>query len=162
MGNQNKNISVFDVLDVISALNDNFCNLYLKYTIEIMKKANLPEEAFKEINVHNPYQYYLNGHCPSYSRILCEIFKGDAIVYCSSGHVITKIGEHFYDVRGEIDDLVTKEFTIANDDLGLHYIELMFGIKDSVETPIEKELINIGKKVLMERKQNCKCKKLEN
>ena len=150
---QNENLSnTMDVLEIISTINKNFDNLYLKYSMQNMIKANIKVTDLKDIPKHDVFNYYLYGHCPSYSRILCEIFKDNATVYCSSSHVITKIGEHFYDVRGIVDDLVTNEFTDADCAQGLLYIEMMFGVKDNVEAPIENELINIGIKKLEELK----------
>ncbi len=142
--------NTMDILEIIATINKNFDDLYLKYSMQNMIEANIPITNPNDVPKHNVFNYYLHGHCPSYSRILCSIFKDKATVYCSDSHVITKIGEHFYDVRGIIDDLVTSEFTDANCAQGLLYIEMMFGVKDSVEAPIENELINIGIKKLEE------------
>ena len=143
----NNNITEYKIISIISLLNEKFNELYYKHTINELKKANIHIDDYSKLNMHNPYSYYLNGHCPSYSRILCEIFKDKAniVVYYNEGHVVTKIDDHFYDVRGQVDDLIDKTFLSVDKPEDMMYIDLYFGIKDSLEKPIEKDLISIGK-----------------
>ena len=54
---------------------------------------------------HNPYSYYYTGHCNLYAKILSDIFGEYSTVYDKSSHVITKIGSHYYDVRGLVDGM---------------------------------------------------------
>jgi len=79
---------------------------------EEIGKIKVELEKFPE----DPYGYYLGGHCVSFSDILCTIFDGYSVRYQSMDHVIVKIGNHFYDVRGIIDAFVTEDYKIVNDD----------------------------------------------
>lgn len=144
----NNIVNSMNVMNIIETINNNFDNLYCKYTIENLKKSNVVNveteyDFIKQHCIPNVYEYYLNGHCVSYADILRNIFEQYATQYNSSYHVITKIGEHFYDVRGIIDDLVTNEFHITEPQ-DIAYIDIHLGIKDEIEMSVEKELINIG------------------
>lgn len=143
----NNNITQTEIISIISLLNEEFYKLYYTHTIDILNKANIHIDDYSKLNMHDPYLYYLNGHCPSYSRILCEIFKDKAniVVYYNEGHVVTKIDNHFYDVRGQVDDLIDETFLPINKPEDSLYVDLSFGIKDSLEKPIENDLISIGK-----------------
>ena len=87
-----------NIIKIIEALNDNFSMLYLKYTMKSLKNLNSNID-YNNMNLHSATSYYLNGHCVSYAEILCQIFEKYAIKYNSDGHIIVKIGEHFYDAR---------------------------------------------------------------
>lgn len=145
-----------NIINIITTLNNSFNNLYYKYTLENLQKCNIKNVDYNFIKQQitpNVYQYYLNGHCASYSEILCNIFGKYATKYNSSNHVIVKIGENFYDVRGLINDIVDEEFHIT-EKLDSFYIETSLGIKDELEKPIEKALIDIGKEELHYLLQN--------
>lgn len=142
-----------NVLKIIDELNNCFIYIYQRLQMKIIKQNNSNIDYNNINNFHSPILYYLNGHCPSYANILCEIFGEYAIKYNSNDHVVVKIGEHFYDVRGLIDNLITDEFRKTEID-DLVYIDIYFGIKDSLEQPIEKELINIGKNALEQLSTN--------
>jgi hypothetical protein len=45
---------------------------------------------------------YTMGNCYQFYEILKVVFP-DAVAYESGGHVITKINNKFYDIRGEVD-----------------------------------------------------------
>ena len=49
---------------------------------------------------HNLYSYFKTGHCNIYGLILTELFGVYAVPYVNHDHVITKIGDNFYDVEG--------------------------------------------------------------
>ena len=134
-------ITISAVLSIINLLNDNFSELYNKYQNKLLKKLNVTE--FKINYLESPYDYYLNGHCLSYSKILCNIFKENAIQYYSSDHVVTKIGNCYYDVGGLINPQDIKNYNIVNEN-GYNYINMMFNNSDNIEREIEQELINIG------------------
>lgn len=134
-------ITISAILSIINLLNDNFSKLYNKYQNELLKKLNI---SVSNDNIpYSPYDYYLNGHCASYSRILCNIFKEDSIKYYSEAHVITKIGNCYYDVAGLIYPQDIKNYHIV-DEMGYHYINTWFNNSDYIEKQIEQELINIG------------------
>lgn len=134
-------ITISAILSIINLLNDNFNKLYNKYQNELLKKLNI---SVSNDNIpYSPYNYYLNGHCASYSRILCNIFKEDSIKYYSEDHVITKIGNYYYDVAGLINPQDIKNYHIV-DEIGYHYINTWFNNSDYIEKQIEQELINIG------------------
>lgn len=134
-------ITISAILSIINLLNDNFSKLYNKYQNELLKKLNI---SVSNDNIpYRPYDYYLNGHCASYSRILCNIFKEDSIKYYSEDHVITKIGNCYYDVAGLINPQDIKNYHIV-DEIGYHYINTWFNNSDYIEKQIEQELINIG------------------
>lgn len=152
-------INNLGVIIVIEALNDEFSGVYNKATIDMLRRANISNEEIEELQkqkesyIPDLYSHYLEGHCVSYSDILCSIFDGYAVRYRNKDHVIVKIGEHFYDVRGLIDDIVlADEFEIVNDNeaLGNMYNNLAPLKKDSVEKAVEEELISIGKEKLSE------------
>lgn len=134
-------ITISEVLSIINLLNDNFNKLYNKYQNELLKELNIP--VSNDNIPYSPYDYYLNGHCASYSRILCNIFKEDSIKYYSEAHVITKIGKYYYDVAGLINPQDIKNYHIV-DEMGYHYINTWFNNSDYIEKQIEQELINTG------------------
>lgn len=134
-------ITISAILSIINLLNDNFNKLYNKYQNELLKELNIP--VSNDNIPYSPYNYYLNGHCASYSRILCNIFKEDSIKYYSEAHVITKIGKYYYDVAGLINPQDIKNYHIV-DEMGYHYINTWFNNSDYIEKQIEQELINIG------------------
>lgn len=142
-------ITISAILSIINLLNDNFSKLYNKYENELLKKLNI---SVSNDNIpYSPYEYYLNEHCASYSRILCNIFKEDSIKYYSEDHVITKIGNYYYDVAGLINPQDIKNYHIV-DEMGYHYINTMFNNSDYIEKQIEQELINIGLNHINEQK----------
>ena len=143
-----------DILSVIQLINNSFADVYLKKTLESLKKINykIDDDKLEQIKNHcqkGPDNYYLYGHCVSYSNILSEIFGDHVEKYNSDEHIIVKIDGHFYDVRGLIDDVVKREKFHKTEIGDLFYIDINFGIKDELENPIEKELINIGKNKLI-------------
>lgn len=139
-------INPYIVINVIQNINENFPNVYLKKNIELLKQHNIDYTNI-DLPRRDPYLYYQNGHCNSYSDILCTIFKDNAIKYNSDSHVITKIGKHFYDVSGLIDDLVDDKFH-ESEIQDLYYIDISLCRKDEIEKPVEKDLINIGLETL--------------
>lgn len=142
-------ITISAILSIINLLNDNFNKLYNKYQNELLKELNIP--VSNDNIPYSPYNYYLNGHCASYSRILCNIFKEDSIKYYSEAHVITKIGKYYYDVAGLINPQDIKNYHIV-DEMGYHYINTWFNNSDYIEKQIEQELINTGLNHINEQK----------
>lgn len=53
------------------------------------------------INTQFTEYYYTNGGCFQFFRILKSIFP-EAVAYSDCNHVITKIGDRFYDITGEV------------------------------------------------------------
>lgn len=64
----------------------------------------------------NGLDYFLNGYCYLLARMLTELFGSYAVAYNSwdRGHVVTKIGENYYDAEGFIGG---KKFEDLNIDL---------------------------------------------
>lgn len=56
---------------------------------------DLVEKAFKPLR-----HYFTCGRCNIYSYILCKIFGDYASVYDNGKHIVTKIGNSFYDFDG--------------------------------------------------------------
>ena len=61
--------------------------------LEINQNVTIP-------NPHNIYSYFLTGHCNIYSLILLGVFEGYATPYDNNEHIVTKIGDNYYDVEG--------------------------------------------------------------
>ena len=125
------------VINLIEALKDRFVEIRLKY------------EPNEHTNVEN---YYMTGHCSSFAKILYFIFENYTTIYDSKyeGHVISKIGDHYYDIRGLIDNLVDlKTYQECPIDY-LPYIENIYLNTSNYEqnVKIEQEMINTGKQIL--------------
>lgn len=63
----------------------------------------------------------MSGGCYKFHLILKHIFNGEG--YYNSDHVITKIGDHFYDVTGEVN--LTDDF-IEIDKFGYEFMNESF------------------------------------
>lgn len=144
------------ITELIQILNNNFTDIY--YELFIKKLLALKVENIKyELINKDAISYYTTGECDAYATILCEIFGEYATKYNSSNHVVTKIGNHFYDAHGIVDNYVKKDFHVT--EIGdLYYIDLAFGKKDSLSKSIEEKLIKIGKDVLDKYKEYEKSK----
>lgn len=134
-----------NILKIINELNYSFPDLYLAAKIKKLTEMKI-DINFNTLIGHDPYLFYSEGHCVSYSEILCQIFGSNATRYRSADHVIVKIGKYFYDVHGLCHDI--SNFYPVETPQDLNYIESMFGIHDELEQPVEKELIKIGKEQL--------------
>lgn len=145
MNEQNINIST--VLSIIQIINNKFYDIYENYQKNILNINNT--------YVEDPYDYYLNGHCASYSKILCNIFKEYSIKYYSSNHIITKIGDCFYDVAGLIEPTQLKYYHKINDNYDEeYYINTLFNNSDELEKYLEKNLIEFGLKQINKLNSN--------
>lgn len=47
-----------------------------------------------------PESYFAYGQCNIYAKILTDIFGKYATAYDNTSHVITKIGDYYYDING--------------------------------------------------------------
>lgn len=104
------------------------------------------------------YNFYMFGHCASFAHILWSVFDGKGTIYYSDSHVITKIGNDFFSVLGEVNE----EYRHPSD--GSFYEELPFEYLKFVEQilstgadhdyDIQKQLIDIGKKKVHEPTEN--------
>ena len=75
-----------------------------KFIIRLNRNIKFPEYHIGDYTVsHNIESYFINGHCNIYSAILCGIFGEYATPYANFGHIITKIGDQYYDALGFID-----------------------------------------------------------
>lgn len=128
----NNNIDWQIVLKVIDSINEAY--------FDILEKVN-------PMSYHNdPYEYYMSGACSSYALILKNIFP-EAIVYTSykQGHVITQIGDSFYDVYGIVTDPSSYE---AVPDEMLELCLMPFQKEDSKDNLLIAMLSEVGKEVL--------------
>lgn len=145
-----------NIIKIISFLNNSFFDIFIESSLHNLRKLKISEEEIGKIKVElekfpeDPYGYYLGGHCVSFSDILCTIFDGYSVRYQSMDHVIVKIGNHFYDVRGIIDAFVTEDYKIVNDDKSMQemYNRLAPLKKDEEEFFREQRLISLGKEML--------------
>lgn len=147
---------------------------YIITIIERLKKQ-FEEKTFPKYNHYNrdAVSFYLTGHCPSFARILNDVFydlgtfyddfdyKGEKI-----GHIITKIGDHYYDVSGIVDYYVEnnpKQFQECAKDY-YSYLEETLCKKDEHAVEIQEELIAYGKGIIQSvliHHNNCLIRKLE-
>jgi len=67
----------------------------IKYIYDDIYKAGV-----KEMTVFYPESYFIMGQCNIYAKILSDIFGKYATTYDNTKHVITKIGDNFYDFNG--------------------------------------------------------------
>lgn len=126
--------------------------------LHIIEKIN---REFKEILLSlysYPYQgnsdvysYYLTGHCPSYAQILYNIFGDTETIEfhfleddINEDHIVTKINEHFYDVRGNVDSL-TRRSDSKFDYSYLGAMQDYYGNNDKVDSLLILQLSEIGK-----------------
>lgn len=132
---------------------------YVMTVIERIK-SHFETETFQKYNQNNrdANSYYLAGHSPSFARILNNIFYDLGTFYDDFsykgknhiGHVITKIGEHFYGVSGIVDCYVlenSEQFQECSKDDFL-FLEEFNCKKDEHNDEIQEELISYGKDVL--------------
>lgn len=97
------------------------------------------------------YSYYLTGHCPSYAQILYNIFGDTETIEfhfleddINEDHIVTKINEHFYDVRGNVDSL-TRRSDSKFDYSYLGAMQDYYGNNDKVDSLLILQLSEIGK-----------------
>lgn len=121
-------------------------SLILEVIEEINKNVKLPDG-------HTSYSYFMTGHCNVFAIILTMIFDGYATPYSSDDHVITKIGNYYYDTLGVITDLsVLSKYKKDNiewlrdmcDITGLGSFEI------GVDDVIVKEGVNLGKTIIQD------------
>ncbi len=105
-----------------------------------------PDFYYKYNHLHrDAISFYYLGHCPSFARILYAIFNGNVSFYVSESHVITKIGDNFFDIRGYVNDRINlsdyQEYSL--EEFGFAEIKLDKFEDHSIE--IERDLIFWGK-----------------
>ena len=72
-----------------------------KFIIKLNRSIKFPEYHVADCTVsHNIESYFINGHCNIYSAILYGIFGEYATPYANFEHIITKIGDQYYDALG--------------------------------------------------------------
>lgn len=122
------------VAEIIEALATAFPAIYQKYN-------GFPRD---------PYSFYMTGHCPSFARILHEIFGDKATIMDSTGHVITKIGNHYFDIRGLIDGFEDIERYRECPIDYLPMVEMVLGSSADHDAELIAELVAIGKNKVLE------------
>ena len=105
---------------------------------------------------HNKYSYFLTGHCNIYSLILLGIFKNYAIPYDNDEHIVTKIGDNYYDVEGlanwKVEDSNYRESS------EVYLLEPIFtGLgeyKEGIDDKVVEEGVRIGREYIEELAKN--------
>lgn len=119
---------------ILSVLNDAFPNIFYKYN-----------KTWRDA-----YSFYLYGHCATFARILYEIFDGNVTIMDSNSHVVVKIGDLIYDVRGCVNDQINKD---EYRDCPIEYfgfVEMLFTKPDDHDKEIANDLIQRGKKEIQD------------
>lgn len=146
------------------------------YVMTVIEKIKIQfeTETFQKYNHYNrdAISFYVSGHCPSFARILNDIFYDLGTFYDdftfkkkNHGHVITKIGNHYYDAFGIVDYYVLnnpKQFQ-EYPKKDFSYLEETCCKKDEHNDEIQEELIRYGKNILhslLINHSNCLTKKL--
>ena len=109
---------------------------------------------------HNIYSYFLTGQCNVYSLILLEVFDGYAIPYDNNKHVVTKIGDNYYDVEGLANRKVEEsDFKPTNKVFLLEPIMTGVGnYTEGVDDKLVEEGVEAGKECLKRIIENTKSK----
>ena len=138
------------VLAVIDFINQEFNNT-------VFSRYNYGEN--KQPLTREATNFYKKGHCPSYARILFEIFEGQCTFYedfsssttgADKGHTIVKIGNHFYDVFGVVDYYVKEENNSFKpcDNASFPFYEEYHCCKHEHDEEIKQDLILLGRQFL--------------
>lgn len=112
---------------------------------------------------HNIYSYFMTGHCNLYSLILCKIFGEYATPYANSGHIVTKIGNDYYDATGFVTYEIKSNANISEKRYYEYTIDKLTDIKSAglglydptEDDEIIKQLVEVGK-FLLDSKINYK------
>ncbi len=130
-----------NIINIINKINDAF-----KQTL--LSLYPYPYEGNTDV-----YSYYLAGHCPSYAQILYNIFNDTQTInfYTIEDsrrgvHIVTKIGEHFYDVRGVVDSIIILSTINKFDYSYMGAIQDYYGNNDSIDCMLITKLSEIGQK----------------
>jgi len=110
------------VINIINLIEKNFLNIAQKYNL----------------NVQNASAYYLTRNQNSFMQILLEIFNYEIEIYGSDQHLIAKIGDHFYDIRGCVDCINLEQFNLCSID------EIIKVRSNIIDEQIKQEMILIG------------------
>lgn len=90
---------------------------------------------------HNLESYFLTGHCNVYAIILSKLFGDDATVYDNQKHIITKIGDAYYDVMGEYAKVLVGNEFYETEPAFLY--ESLFGL-GSYDKNIDGRIVEVG------------------
>ena len=131
-----KYINNLDIEKLIYILNHVFPDFYYKYN-------RLCRDAIS---------FYYSGHCTSFARILYAIFNENVSFFAYNSHVITKIGNNYYDIRGCVNNIIKIEDYQEYSKEEFGFLEQELDKLDDYSIEIEKELITFGKKKLKELK----------
>ncbi len=113
---------------------ENYINCIVSIFPDLINNIN-PKAAY-----HNAYSYYLNGHCYSFAKILQTLFP-ESTLYYNQNHVIVRIDEHFYDIRGCVDEeVLCQKFQYCPHDYE-NYLELIFSKNDPLEQALASQII---------------------
>lgn len=112
----------------------------------------------------DPYSYFLDGHCTTFVKILDDIFDGNLEIYSNQYHVIVKIGDNFYDVRGMIPRETISDYQYIDHEYFIYIEEIgSLGNNDKTAINIIPDLVEIGKnkynEVFLQSEQQMKLKK---
>ncbi len=124
----------FIVLEVIKFINSNFAPII---------KNLCPTCPHRDGSY-----YFVNGSCATYAEILHSVFEGVSQYYSCANHVVTKIGNLYYDAQGlNYAPLETDEYKFCPEE---YFPEVKLGLHrtDGTEELIKDPLIEIGKTAL--------------
>lgn len=159
-------------------MNNNIQNLNMienpEYVLNMIDsiKVEFREEVFPKYNAdqngnkltRDADSFYLTGHSPSFARILYECFDKQGEFYedfsteshKKIGHAIVKLGEHYYDASGIVDFYLEQypDNWKKCDSERFYFYQEFNCSKHEHNDEIEQELIEFGKKQLIEMKKN--------
>lgn len=133
------------ILNIINKINSEF-----KETL--LSLYSYPYQGNSDV-----YSYYLTGHCPSYAQILYNIFGDTETIEFHAEdkkgtHIVTKINDHFYDVRGNVNTLIDLG---PNSKFNYSYLGAMqyyYGNNDKIDQLLIIQLSEIGKNSKIKQK----------
>ena len=137
-------------------------SLKLKFNADVFPKYNKTNKGVPLFR--DAESFYLWGHSPSFARILYETLGKNCQFYedfssnasQTIGHAIVKIGEHFYDASGIVDNLIEQypdNFTQCSNETFLFYEEFYCSTHEH-DSEIKEELITYGKQLYLQMISN--------
>ncbi len=101
-------------------------------SLEVLTTIKKINETFLKRHQRDPLLYYMNGHCYYYAKLLQHFFKDGKLFYNES-HVITKIDNFYYDVKGIVPIYDDKEYIAVEDDIHEEYVKMILAPKRAKE-----------------------------
>lgn len=83
--------------------------------VDIMRTIQKINNIFLKKYKRDPFLYYMNGHCYYYAKMLQQIYKQGKLYYNES-HVVFKINDFYYDVKGIVQPNNNEYIQIENEE----------------------------------------------